>query len=115
MIPAGYVLMQHDIQLDRPVKAYGRWMARIPSVYRESVMGESAADVPPMKQDPYCLSTLKHYRSLMPMAMEARKPIFELKAADGAIGAHASSVQNCFTDFRQLARSIAEHCGIVLP
>ena len=115
MIPAGYVLMQHDIRLDRPVKAYGRWMARIPSVYRESVMGESAADVPPMKQDPYCLSTLKHYRSLMPMAMEARKPIFELKAADGAIGAHASSVQNCFTDFRQLARSIAEHCGIVLP
>jgi len=49
------------------------------------------------------------------MAMEARKPIFELKAADGAIGGHIYSVQNCYKDFRHLAGAIAEHCGIVLP
>ena len=115
MIPAGYILMQHDIRLDRPVKAYGKWMARIPSVYRESVMDESAEVVPPLNQDPYCLSTLKHYRSLMPMAMEARKPIFFLKPADGAIGAHMYSAQRCYTDFKKLAGAIAEQCGIVLP
>ena len=28
------------------------------------------------ENDPYCLATLKHYRSLMPLAMEARKPCF---------------------------------------
>lgn len=115
MIPAGYVLMQHDIRLDRPVKAYGKWMARIPTIYRESVMAESAAVVPTLDKDYYCLSTLKHYRSLMPMAMEARKPIFFLKPADGAIGAHMYSAQRCYTDFKELAKAIAEKCGIVLP
>jgi hypothetical protein len=29
----------------------------------------------------------------MPMAMEARKPIFSLNSADGAIGAHAEAVK----------------------
>jgi chromosome partitioning protein len=40
MEPAGYVVMQHAVRLDRPVKAYDRWMSRIPSVYRESVLAE---------------------------------------------------------------------------
>jgi cellulose biosynthesis protein BcsQ len=35
MRPVGYVVMQHAVRLDRPVKAYGRWMDRIPAVYRE--------------------------------------------------------------------------------
>jgi cellulose biosynthesis protein BcsQ len=30
MAPAGYVVMQHAVRLDRPVNAYNRWMARIP-------------------------------------------------------------------------------------
>ncbi len=42
MTPSGYVLMQHAVRLDRPVKAYDRWMARIPSVYREAVLNEAA-------------------------------------------------------------------------
>ncbi len=114
MMPAGYVLMQHDIRLDRPVKAYQKWMARIPSVYRESVMDEPAVEAPGIKEDPYCLSTLKHYRSLMLMAMEARKPIFFLKPADGAIGAHMDAVQRCYKDFRALAGAIAEKCRVSL-
>jgi chromosome partitioning protein len=54
------------------------------------------------------IAMLKHYRSLLPMAMEARKPIFELKAADGAIGAHGYSVQSAHEDFRALAKSILD-------
>ena len=41
MDPLGYVVMQHAVRLDRPVKAYGRWMAQIPVVYREAVLGET--------------------------------------------------------------------------
>ena len=40
------------------------------------------------------------------MAMEARKPIFQLKASDGAIGAHTNSVKECGNDFRKLAENI---------
>ena len=41
MQPIGYIVMQHGILDSRPVKAYKRWMDRIPGVYRESVLGLS--------------------------------------------------------------------------
>ncbi len=114
MRPVGYVVMQHAVRLDRPVKAYGRWMRRIPSVYGKEV----AAKPPPAgvttDSDPNCLAALKHYRSLMPMAQEARKPMFALKPADGAFGGHARAVQDCYRDFRALALKIAKHCGIAV-
>ena len=68
-----------------------------------------------VKNDPYCLSLLKHYRSLMPMAMEVRKPIFFLKSADGAIGAHIEAVRKCYKDFEALAGRIAGCCGVAFP
>ena len=64
--------------------------------------------------DPYCLALIKHFRSLMPMAMEARKPMFQLKPADGAIGAHMAAVQDSLKDFRNLALKIADKCGITI-
>jgi cellulose biosynthesis protein BcsQ len=108
MAPLGYVIMQHGIRDSRPVKAYQRWMDRIPFVYRSDVLRESTRDVPPVAQDVYNLALLKHYRSLMPLAMEAHKPMFALKAADGAIGAHTEAVKNCYIDFLNLAEKIDE-------
>lgn len=112
MQPVGYIVMQHGILDSRPVKAYKRWMDRIPRIYREAVLNEKAPTTPSVAADPYCLALLKHYRSLMPMAMEARKPIFFLKSADGAIGAHIEAVRSCFTDFEKLAAKIAANAGI---
>lgn len=112
MQPIGYVVMQHGILDSRPVKAYKRWMDRIPSVYRDAVLNEETRHSPAVAEDPYCLSLLKHYRSLMPMAMEARKPIFFLKSADGAIGAHIEAVRSCYQDFQKLAAKIAANAGI---
>jgi chromosome partitioning protein len=115
MAPAGYIAMQHAVRLDRPVQAYQKWMKRIPAVYREAVMKESGESAPEPQTDPHCLATLKHYRSLMPLAQEARKPMFFLKPADGAIGGHAQAVQDCYKDFRALASRIAVSCGFKLP
>ena len=116
MAPAGYVVMQHAIRLDRPVKAYAKWMGRIPGKYREAVLDRDSKDAPAMVgEDPECLAELKHYRSLMPMAMEVHKPMFHLKPADGAIGAHVKAVADCYHDFRALARKIATRCGLTLP
>jgi chromosome partitioning protein len=47
--------------------------------------------------------------------MEARRPMFALKPADGAIGAHTYAVQECRKDFQQLAERIASACGISQP
>jgi chromosome partitioning protein len=114
MQPVGYVIMQHAMRSDRPVKAYGNWLNRIPGEYRESVMAETPLEFENILTDPYCLALIRHFRSLMPMAMEARKPMFQLKPADGAIGAHMAAVQDCMRDFRNLARKIADKCEITI-
>lgn len=46
------------------------------------------------------------------MAMDARKPMFALRASDGAIGAHQTNVQQCYDDFRNLVEGIIERIGI---
>lgn len=116
MEPAGYVVLQHAVRLDRPVKAYAKWVERIPAVYREAVLGEAAGPVPESREDPHCLALTKHYRSLMPLAQEARKPIFHLRPADGALGAHLTAAQDAGRDFATLARKIARRVGLeVLP
>ena len=115
MQPIGYVVLQHAVRMDRPVKAYDRWIARIPKEYRHFVLNEPEASNISVETDPQCLALLKHYRSLMPLAQEAHKPIFQLKPADGAIGAHLQTVQETFKDFRQLALRIAERTHVALP
>lgn len=112
MQPVGYIVMQHGIRDSRPVKAYQRWLDRIPQTYRESVLTEDVSSNISVVNDPYMLALLKHYRSLMPMAMEANKPIFFLKSADGAIGSHQEAVTSCYADFKNLAGKIAANAGI---
>ena len=112
MKPSGYVVMQHGLRDNRPVKAYLRWMDRIPDIYRNSVLDDAVSSNVDVGEDPFNLALLKHYRSLMPLAMEARKPMFFLKPADGAIGAHVEAVNGCYQDFYQLAKKIAIDIGV---
>ena len=114
MVPVGYVVSQHGIRESRPVKSYQRWLDRIPVVYREAISLDSSVGAPKPALDPYALALLKHYRSLMPMAMDARKPMFSLRSADGAIGSHIEAVRACYNDFLNLARKVAHHAGIAL-
>ncbi len=115
MEPIGYIVLQHAVRLDRPVKAYGRWMDRIPGVYREAVLDQPGGAPGDVEDDPLCLAMLRHYRSLMPLAQEARKPMFSLTAADGAVGGHVQAVRRCHEDFRRLALRIAGQIGLKLP
>ena len=108
----GYLCQQPSIRLDRPVKAYDRWVHRMPAIYREFVLNQKVENIP--SPDPECLATIKHYRSLIPMGQEFRKPIFDLTPADGASGSHAYAVQSARKDFRQLAEIIAAKIGLKL-
>lgn len=102
MAPLGYVIMQPEMRLDRPVKAYQRWLQRIPWVFQAAVL-----DVPPTRDDQaYRIAALRNYRSLMPLAHDARKPMFDLKPADGALGSTQKYVQTCFKEFRDLAEAV---------
>jgi len=111
MTPLGYIVQQHSVRLSRPVKAYDKWVNRMPSVYHEHVLRDTTGATRP-DQDPQCLITLKHYRSLIPMGQEARKPIFKLTSADGAIGSHAQAVAEAYKDFRSLADKLLDKMNI---
>lgn len=108
MEPLGYVIMQPEMRLDRPVKAYARWLDRIPVVFNSDVLGMQ----PPSADRQYEIATLRNYRSLMPLAHDARKPMFDLRTADGALGSTQKYVQTCYTEFRSLALTVLDRAGL---
>jgi hypothetical protein len=112
MKPLGYVVLQHGTRVDRIVGAYDRWLRQVPGEYRRSVLQKPTADPPPLAEDPYCLGLLKHYHSLAPLAQEARKPIFLLRSADGAIGAHQQAVRDAYGHFETLTRRVLNVDGV---
>lgn len=109
-IPAGYIVMQYSAKESRPVHSYLRWANRIPKYYRDFVLNTPTDNFINIDEDINCISLLKHFRSLAPMSMEARKPIFLLKPADGAIGAHGYAVQRSYEDFKALSQSLLQRC-----
>jgi len=105
MRPLGYVLMQAVMRLSRPVKAYAKWVSRVPGIYNQSVLADDASPAS-TAQDPWCLGIMRNYQSLMPLAQDAQKPMFHLRPADGAIGAHMAAVMSCRDDFERLVGAI---------
>lgn len=106
MRPIGYIVSQHGIKERKPVKSYLQWAQRIPSVYRTAILEKGMGTPVQIEGDENCLSLLKHYRSLIPMSMEVNKPIFGLRPADGAIGAHLQAVRQSYDDFKNLTEKI---------
>lgn len=111
MKPIGYIVMQHSVRRDRPV-TYEESLGKIPEAYREHVLNTPKEGAPPVAEDEHCFALLKHYRSLMPMAQESRKPMFLLKPADGALGAHTYAVRDAYQEFNKLALEIVRRAGV---
>ena len=101
MKPLGYVMLPPSVATRGGV--VDRWSPRIPGMYAESVHTGA---------EPQALGLVKNYRSLMPLAQEARKPVFHLKPADGAIGAEMQAVNDAYRDFKKLALEILRRAGI---
>jgi cellulose biosynthesis protein BcsQ len=102
MTPLGYVIMQPTMRLDRPVKAYQRWLDRIPQVFAAAVLDDTANTSTKSNE----IATLRNYQSLMPLSHDARKPMFDLRSADGALGSTQTLVGRCQQDFRSLAETL---------
>ncbi len=102
MRPIGYVVSRHTEFAAGVVRAFQKWIAKIPDAYRRSV------DDPIVSDGALSLGHLKDYRSLIAMAQDARKPMFRLRPGDGAIGGHQGAVSSAYDDFEKLARVIAD-------
>lgn len=105
MRPVGYILLNPSVRENTPVKAYLKWANRIPTTYAKEVLGRPDETIA-VNNDPNQLTMLKHFKSLMPMAQDARKPMFHLTAADGAIGGHSAAVADCKKQFEQMAKEL---------
>jgi chromosome partitioning protein len=92
----GYVVQQHTVSVERLASNYSLWQLQVAQIDWDSNLLNP------------CLAVLKRHHSLMPMAVAARKPMFQLKPADGATGAYSKAVRTASEDFRQLAQKIAE-------
>ena len=105
----GYVVVQHAAKrAHEPAPAHQRWIERLAREFHEAVLGAA----PPVGADAACLGQVRHFRSLLPLSLEARKPVFDLKAADGAVGSHAAAVQDAVVAFEALTRAIASGVGL---
>ncbi len=80
MQPVGYVVQRHGFRLTRPIRALNEWFNRMPEEYARNLCGDNEGPYPamPAEDKERALAIARHYRSLVPMAKEARKPIFHL-------------------------------------
>ena len=117
MQPIGYVVQQHSVRLGRPVLAYDKWVNRMPAEYAQHLLDDNVGPYPATPRDDQenALATMKHYRSLVPMAQEHRKPVFQLTTADGAFGSHAAAVADARADYRALAEKIIARINLPPP
>jgi cellulose biosynthesis protein BcsQ len=113
--PLGYVVQQHLARVDRPVSGYRRWADQVPSTYAEHVLESDAPAPLSYADDPHCIATLKHMASLAPLAQLARKPMFDLKQADGIGGGQVQAVARCRDDFEALAEELLRRLKIDRP
>jgi cellulose biosynthesis protein BcsQ len=114
--PLGYLVQQHLARADRPVAGYARWAQSIPADYRRFVLGEAPGQtVVSFEQDKHCLALIPHYASLVPIAQQARKPIFDLKQADGIGGGQIQAVARCRKNFSEIGARLMERIDIEMP
>jgi len=102
---SGYILQQFNVYRTRKTKAYQNWGEQIPTYIQQYVINPLTNVDPNLSLNltNYQVADFKNYHSLVPMAQESLKPIFELTNQDGVIGAHYQYVDNCRNEFRDIA------------
>ncbi len=104
MLPLGYIISQYSAKENKPVIAYSRWSEKIPKTYTEHILKKEFVEKE--NNDPNQIGYIRHFHSLAPLSQEARKPMFLLKPADGAVGSHAEAVLQCYKTFEDLSYRI---------
>ncbi|HEU4407434.1 MAG TPA: ParA family protein [Polyangiaceae bacterium] len=110
--PVGYIVQQHLARADRPIKAYAEWVSRIPEEYHRHVLGEAEGYPGRYELDPERIFLFRHYASLVPLALDARKPMFDLKRADGINGSLYKAVASCRKDVNALVTELAKRLDV---
>lgn len=106
----GYVNQQYTAKRDangerRAVKAYEKIMMTVPKAIGNSLIKNQ----PEPKGLEYQLGAIPNLHSLIPMSQNSRKPVFDLKSADGIVGAHFMKVKDSFELFEQIGQHFLQN------
>jgi chromosome partitioning protein len=107
-MPVGYVVQQHLARKDQAVKGYAKWAEAIPETFRKEVLGEAVTSSVSVDADPWCLASIRHFASLVPIAQQARKPMFDLRQSDGIGGGQIQAVARCRGEFESLVTKLVD-------
>lgn len=106
--PLGYVSQQFVTYRKAPAAAFLKWSKRIPKAYENGIVNPMAEDADiKVPQAPHLLGEVKNLSSLIPMAQQANRAIFELTGTQ-ARGAQYTRAQDTFDLFAALAQRIVE-------
>lgn len=99
---SGYVLQQFNINSSRKTAAWRAWAEQVPQNIQNFVVSPLEPNNI-VNSSNYYLGDFKNFNSLIPLAQDALKPIFELTSNDGVRGAHHGYVSDCNDIFDELA------------
>lgn len=106
-VPLGYLSQQFSVYRREPSAAFRRWLARIPDAYDEGILvplQEVGISVP--ARDPN-LGAVPNFYSLIPIAQDAKKAIFELAGTE-ARGAQFTRAQDTRGTFESIGNEILD-------
>ena len=99
---SGYILQQFNINSSRKTAAWRAWAEQVPQNIQNFVVSPLEPNNI-VNSSNYYLGDFKNFNSLIPLAQDALKPIFELTSNDGVRGAHHGYVSDCNDIFDELA------------
>lgn len=112
---AGYVSQQYIAKRDaegqaRPVGAYEKISKRIPDLIQEHFVG---AGTSPLQKTDYSLGSIPTLHSIIPMAQNARSPVFAIGAKDGVVGSHFLEVRDLKDTFENIAQKLEHNIDVL--
>lgn len=111
---SGYVSQQYVAKRDsdgqaRPVAAYEKISRKIPSLIDEHFVKSNSV----LKLTDYNLGSIPTLHSIIPMAQNARAPVFTIGARDGVVGAHFIKVKQLKENFGEIADRIQYNLSVL--
>lgn len=102
---AGYVSQQYVAKRDadgnvRAVNAYEKIARKIPDLIKDHFLSDGMS---PLSLDDYALGSIPTLNSIIPMAQNARAPVFGIGAKDGVVGSHFLKVRELRETFSGIA------------
>lgn len=105
---AGYVTQQYVAKRDsygnvRVVGAYEKIARRVPDLINEHFVKGNEGSLPIAK---YALGSVPTLNSIIPMAQNARAPVFAIGAKDGVVGSHFLKVRELRDTFGSISENL---------